>query len=149
MFIPRTPEPERAPRTPYSQLTEEQRRKLDAIAKSLLEVRISSRFYLAQLREFFDRLNECFEVISNNQKADLPILTSRESREGNGVTKKEDVGRKDVIFFKRGRNTGVSNEVIDLTDDDQSAKRRRMPLGELVDLTIEEEDLIDLPSQEH
>jgi len=68
----------------------------------------------------------------------------RESREGNGVIKKEDVGRKDVILFKWGRNTGVSNEVIDLTDDDQPMKRRRMPQGELVDLTIEEEDLIDL-----
>ncbi|KAH8800993.1 hypothetical protein F5882DRAFT_504350 [Hyaloscypha sp. PMI_1271] len=114
MFIPRTPELERAPRTPYSQLTEEQRRKPDAIAKSLLE------------------------------KADLPIFTLRESREGNGVIKKEDVGRKDVILFKPGRNTGVSNKVIDLADDDQPMKRRRMPQGELVDLTIEEEDLIDL-----
>jgi len=66
MFIPRTPELERAPRTPYSQLTEEQRRKPDAIAKSLLEVRIPTRFYLAQLRQFFDGLNECFEAISDN-----------------------------------------------------------------------------------
>lgn len=127
MFIPRTPKPEPAPRTPYSQLTEEQRRKLDDIAKRMLKVRIPRRFYLAQLREFFDGLNECFEAISGNQKADLLIFTSRESCEGNGVTKKEDVDRKDVILFKRGRNTGVSNEVIDLTDDDQPAKRRRMP----------------------
>ena len=130
MFIPLTPELERAPRTPYSQLTKEQRRKLDAIAKSLLEVRIPRRFYLAQLREFVDSMSGCFEVISDNQKTDLPNFTSRESREGNEVTKKEDANRKDVILFKRGRNPGVSNEVINLTDNDQRAKRRRMPQGD-------------------
>jgi hypothetical protein len=43
MVIPRAPEPEPAPRTPYSRLTEEQRRKLDAIAESMLKVRIPRR----------------------------------------------------------------------------------------------------------
>jgi hypothetical protein len=40
MVIPRTPEPEPAPRDPYSLLTEEQRRKLDAIAESMVTVRL-------------------------------------------------------------------------------------------------------------
>jgi hypothetical protein len=94
MFIPRTPEPEPAPRTPYSPLIEEQSRKLDAVAKSILKVRIPRCFYLAPLREFFDGLNECCEAISDNQKADLPILTYRNlAKEMESPRKRMSTGR--------------------------------------------------------
>jgi hypothetical protein len=92
-------------------------------------------------------LNKCFKAISDNQKADLLTFTR-----GNLATEME-LSRKrmsagGMSYFSSGAGT-LAYEVIGLTDDDQPAKRRRMPQGELVDLTIEEEDLIDLPGQEH
>jgi hypothetical protein len=105
MFISRTPEPERAPRTPYSELTKEQRRKLDAIAKSLLEVRIPRRFYLAQLREFVDSLSECFEAISDNQKKLIFRFLHRRNlaKEMKLPRKRRPTGR--MSYFSSGAGT--------------------------------------------
>jgi hypothetical protein len=133
LVIPRTPEPELTPPAPYARLTEEQRRRLDAIAERMLNV--------SQFPKFDSTFNE----------KSLIFHPQEESPERNESIKKETDGdREDVKPLKRHRATGGENVVINLTDgaDDKPAKRRRTSPRELIPL-LKRRELVDSTSGEH
>jgi hypothetical protein len=126
MVIPRTPKPEPAPRDPYSLLTEEPRRKLDAIAESMVTVRLL-------LVQGFSSANMFWKN------------TQGTSSKGDCTIKKEEAG--DRKYSTRSKRAWEDMEIIDLTiddSDDDVRKRRRVFSSELIDFSIEAEFAPDL-----
>ncbi|PMD38442.1 hypothetical protein L207DRAFT_568089 [Hyaloscypha variabilis F] len=103
MVIPRTPEPEPAPRDPYSLLTEEQRRKLDAIAESMVTGTSSKGDCMIKKEEAGDRK---YSTRSKRAWEDMEII---------------DLTIDDSDDDVRKRRRVFSNELIDLSIEAEDA----------------------------